>query len=128
METDIKDILIERGSRYGEFKRHALITMSLKRTVDFYGDQLSDDQREALHMIVHKMGRILNGDPNYVDSWVDIAGYAKLVADRLEKEPKEQVQTHAVETRVGGAVGGGAVYSTGTRPYINNPGSFSRTA
>jgi len=27
---------------------------------------------------------ILNGDPNYVDSWVDIAGYAKLVADRLE--------------------------------------------
>ncbi len=24
------------------------------------------------------------GDPNYADSWVDIAGYAKLVADRLE--------------------------------------------
>jgi hypothetical protein len=35
-------------------------------------------------MICHKLGRIVNGDPNYADSWIDIAGYAKLVADRLE--------------------------------------------
>ena len=35
-------------------------------------------------MIFAKVGRILNGDPNYADSWIDIAGYAKLVADRLE--------------------------------------------
>jgi hypothetical protein len=40
-------------------------------------------QREALEMIAHKIARIINGDPNYADSWVDIAGYAKLVADRL---------------------------------------------
>ena len=26
----------------------------------------------------------MNGDPNYADSWIDIAGYAKLVSDRLE--------------------------------------------
>ena len=44
---------------------------------------LADDQREALEMIAHKIGRILNGDPDYDDSWVDIAGYAQLVADRL---------------------------------------------
>ena len=35
-------------------------------------------------MICHKIGRIVNGDPDYADSWIDIAGYAKLVADRLE--------------------------------------------
>lgn len=35
-------------------------------------------------MIQHKIARILNGDPDYVDNWVDIAGYAKLVADRLQ--------------------------------------------
>jgi len=35
-------------------------------------------------MICHKIGRIVNGDPNYYDSWADIAGYAKLVSDRLE--------------------------------------------
>jgi len=35
-------------------------------------------------MIAHKIGRIINGDPDYDDSWVDIAGYAKLVSDRLQ--------------------------------------------
>jgi hypothetical protein len=83
METSIKDILIERGSRYGEFKRHAEITMMLKDVVDAYSDALAADQCEALDMIMHKIGRILNGDPNYIDSWVDIVGYAQLVVDRL---------------------------------------------
>jgi hypothetical protein len=45
--------------------------------------KLDDDQSEALEMIAHKIARILNGDPNYVDSWLDIAGYATLVAERL---------------------------------------------
>jgi hypothetical protein len=35
-------------------------------------------------MIAHKIGRIVNGDPDHVDSWVDIAGYAQLVADELQ--------------------------------------------
>ena len=47
-------------------------------------NKLAADQIEALDMIFHKIGRIINGDPDYVDSWVDIAGYAKLVADRLQ--------------------------------------------
>jgi hypothetical protein len=34
-------------------------------------------------MIMHKIARIMNGDPNYRDSWVDIAGYAQIVADRI---------------------------------------------
>jgi hypothetical protein len=49
-----------------------------------HGKSFDVDQAEALDMIFHKIGRILNGDPNYADSWIDIAGYAKLVADRLE--------------------------------------------
>ena len=48
---------------------------------------LPDDMREALEMIQHKVGRILNGDATWADSWVDIAGYAKLVSDRLEGKP-----------------------------------------
>lgn len=104
METNIDDILAERGSRYGEFKRHALITKAIKDVLRTYGQQLAPDQQEALDMVAHKIGRILNGDPNYVDSWVDIAGFAKLVANRLEKEQKEK---YAVETRMGSAVGGG---------------------
>ena len=81
----IESTLDERGRRYGKFTGHALITQVLKadmRAAPKWLD-LEDDQREALDMIAHKIGRILNGDPDYHDSWHDIVGYAKLVADRL---------------------------------------------
>lgn len=86
--TDVDATLAERGSRYGKFIEHANITQYLKdalrRKMGAKWDALADDQKEALEMICHKLGRIVNGDPDYTDSWVDIAGYAKLVADRLE--------------------------------------------
>lgn len=41
---------------------------------------------EALDIITQKIGRIINGDANYADSWQDIAGYAQLVANRLNDE------------------------------------------
>lgn len=89
MATDVNETLAERGSRYGKFTGHAEITQKLKTQIaDFRfihkKPPLSPDQQEALDMICHKIGRIVNGDPNYADSWLDIAGYAKLVADRLE--------------------------------------------
>jgi hypothetical protein len=86
--SDLAATLTQRGNRYGPFVGHAEITQRLK---DVIYDQLhqrskrlADDQLEALDMICHKIGRIVNGDPDYDDSWVDIAGYAKLVADRLQ--------------------------------------------
>jgi hypothetical protein len=87
--NDIAATLNERGTRYGKFTGHAEITQRLKNDIaDFRfvhkKPPLSPDQQEAIDMICHKIGRIVNGDPNYADSWVDIAGYAKLVADRLE--------------------------------------------
>ncbi len=84
--TDIAATLEERGNRYGLFDEHARITQALKRAMmdSPNWDRLADDQKEALEMVAHKAGRILNGDPDYDDSWVDIAGYAKLVADRLQ--------------------------------------------
>ena len=87
--TDINQTLKDRGSRYGRFIDHATITQRLKMVLYATSlDHLEDDQREALDMICHKIGRIINGDPNYADSWIDIAGYAKLVADRLEEKAK----------------------------------------
>lgn len=82
---DISTTLAERGTRYGDFPGHAKITQGLKRTMQASPkwDSLTDQQREALEMVAHKIGRILNGDPNYHDSWHDIIGYTKLVADEL---------------------------------------------
>jgi hypothetical protein len=86
--TDIDDTLAERGKRYGTFVGHAEVTQMLKLCISTNLKTrhkiLKQDQQEALDMICHKIGRIVNGDPDYADSWVDIAGYAKLVADRLE--------------------------------------------
>lgn len=83
--NDIAATLTQRGNRYGKFTGHAKITQDLKRVMHETNNWkiLTDDQKESLEMVAHKIGRILNGDPNYDDSWVDIAGYTKLVADRL---------------------------------------------
>jgi hypothetical protein len=90
--ASIDATLTERGKRYGVFKDHAVKTQQIKR---LFHDQcglrwgaMKDDQREALEMIAHKLGRIFNGDPDYADSWHDIAGYAQLVADRLNGDSR----------------------------------------
>jgi hypothetical protein len=86
---DIDATLTERGNRYGEFPEHARITQNLKLAmVDSPNwERLTADKKEALEMVAHKIGRILNGDPDYHDSWHDIIGYTKLVADTLETTP-----------------------------------------
>lgn len=46
-------------------------------------EMMEPDSKEALRIIANKIGRILNGDPEYDDNWRDIAGYATLVLDRI---------------------------------------------
>lgn len=83
-------LITERGTRYGKFKDGADIMQSLKDTMrDVDGwNNLTSSQKEALDMIQHKIGRILNGDPTYDDSWKDIAGYATLIVNELNGEVK----------------------------------------
>lgn len=81
----IEEILQQRGNLYGSFVGHAKITQDIKRAMSDSPNWggLSDDKKECLEMLAHKIGRILNGDPEYHDSWHDIVGYTKLVADTL---------------------------------------------
>jgi hypothetical protein len=87
-ETDIDETLDARAQDYGRFKDGAALMQAMKRTLAdharMHNKTFADDQWEALEMIVHKIGRIVNGNPDKVDHWVDIAGYAKLIADRLQ--------------------------------------------
>lgn len=89
-ESPTEAPITERGSRYGKFKDGAEIMQSLKDTMrDVDGwNNLTASQKEALDMIQHKIGRILNGDPTYDDSWKDIAGYATLIVNELNGEVK----------------------------------------
>lgn len=86
----VEELITERGTRYGKFKDGADIMQSLKDTMrDVDGwNNLTASQKEALDMIQHKIGRILNGDPTYDDSWKDIAGYATLIVNELNGEVK----------------------------------------
>lgn len=96
MKTE--SLLAERGKTHGDYRVHASISQNLKacmqnaRKVGVAPDTpikcydlLDETQRESLDMIAHKIGRILAGDPDLRDHWDDIAGYAKLVADRCSK-------------------------------------------
>lgn len=89
-KVDIESLVNERGNRYGKFADGAKIMRALKdvmHNTDGWS-RLTASQREALDMIQHKIGRILNGDPAYDDNWKDIAGYSKLIADELNGEIK----------------------------------------
>lgn len=84
-DTNVDTILDERATTYGSFKDVAGFAQEMKNAIRMCNNsKLDDDQIEALDMISSKIARIVNGDPNYVDSWTDIAGYATLVADRLQ--------------------------------------------
>ena len=86
--TNVDKTLDARAEMYGKFKDGASLMQAVKRELAAHaakhGKTFADDQWEALEMIVHKIGRIVNGDPDVVDHWVDIAGYATLISDRLE--------------------------------------------
>ena len=87
-DTNIDETLDARAQDYGKFKDGAALMQGIKRLLADHAlrhnKTFADDQWEALEMIVHKIGRIVNGNPDKVDHWVDIAGYAKLIADRLQ--------------------------------------------
>ena len=84
----VDETLDARAVDYGKFIEGAEVMQMLKRVVQAALNNrdktLAHDQAEAMDMIIHKIGRIVNGNPDVVDHWLDIAGYAKLVADRLE--------------------------------------------
>lgn len=86
--SGVGKVLDARAEQYGSFMQSSDTTIRIKsimhnavarNTVHLYPDQL-----QALDMIATKISRIVHGNPNHLDSWVDIAGYAQLVADRLQ--------------------------------------------
>jgi len=89
--------LNERGTRYGDFSTTAYIIQSIKMAManSPNWNTLALDMREALEMTAHKIGRILNGDSDYIDSWHDIIGYVRLVEQRLieEREASDRERT-----------------------------------
>jgi hypothetical protein len=79
--TEINKVLEERGRTHGDFADVARVEQALKETLRS-GKNWRYSERQssvtALEMIVHKAARILSGDPNEPDHFLDIQGYAGL--------------------------------------------------
>lgn len=90
-KPSINETLQNRGTKYGDFRGHARITQNIKIAMSesVNWKRLSADKKECLEMVAHKIGRILNGDPCYKDSWHDIVGYVTLVDNTLEDEKND---------------------------------------
>lgn len=93
------DLLNERGKTHGEYTEHARCTQAILKVISKERNWpiLSDEQKEAIHMIAHKLGRISVGNPDTNDHWDDIAGYATLVSQRLPGSAGSH-RTHKAET------------------------------
>lgn len=89
----INSTLAERESRYGSFNSFSMISQDLKKITNYYIERqscnLSDQHKEALDMILHKIARIINGSPDYKDNWHDIAGYAILAEEECNEPAKD---------------------------------------
>jgi len=85
---EVDAILNERAATYGSFISVALFAQEMKEVIRSALDEqnvtLQADHQEALDMIASKIARIITGDSHHRDSWLDIAGYATLVADRIQ--------------------------------------------
>lgn len=94
MTDTIDTLLTERGKTHGDYAVHASITQELKGVMQIQKNWLSltPSQREALDMIAHKVGRILAGNPHYADHWDDIAGYARLASQQINRPLSAKVE------------------------------------
>lgn len=80
-------LLTERERTHGTFEWNAFVAQRIKsvfRNCPGY-HEFSDGHKEALDMIALKLARLLQ-NPNYEDHWLDIAGYASLGLELVEKK------------------------------------------
>ena len=89
-------ILEQRGEVYGDFyggvSLEALILNSMTdRYEEHHGSCMDPVNVIYLSKIVMKLSR-LAVTPNHLDSWTDIAGYARLVEIQLTKEQNAKSQ------------------------------------
>jgi hypothetical protein len=84
---ETRKILDDRGKNYGSYESNAERIQALKNIIHNSPgwEKAPAYMRESLDMICNKLGRIINGNPYYDDSWKDICGYSQLVVDILKQ-------------------------------------------
>jgi hypothetical protein len=88
--TTTDDIIHERGNTYGDFNDGIMLEATildaiLNRHYEQHGKSMPLKTMLYFSKIAMKLSR-LSVSPNHIDSWTDIAGYARLVELQLKKE------------------------------------------
>jgi hypothetical protein len=119
---DISKINQDRDAKYGTFMHNSIVAQGLKEVLrnapinpnrKAHGwHRLPADVQEALDLITLKISRILTGDPEYLDNWDDIQGYARCVSERIRYE-QQQHKHNSASGGVGGGGTSGAVTTAG---------------
>lgn len=97
--SNIDQTLGERGGRYGSIGMNSQFTQEMMSLVETFDDERPIDQklsyvhRECLHMIFHKIARMVCGDCWYADNAHDIAGYAKLLEEFINEQRPEHKES-----------------------------------
>lgn len=81
-----QDTIESREATHGDYFAQANLAQSLKEMIHDAKKfkDLPVDQAETLDMICVKISRILHGNNNEPDHWLDLAGYATLCYNRLK--------------------------------------------
>jgi len=77
-----REVVEDRDTRYkGGYSSRATVSQKMKEVVreSTYWGELSYVEKEAVDEIIRKLARIVGGEQDRYDSWVDAAGYAQLV-------------------------------------------------
>lgn len=88
MSDQISTLIAERHKRHGDFETTASVAQAIKSAwrgvLHGENNHLSPEQVESLDLISTKMARIVCGNADEPDHWLDIEGYARLARNRLE--------------------------------------------
>lgn len=86
---EIDQILDNRQLTHGDFAENAEVSQRLKAVfrsrLPAGTNPTTFVHQEALDMIALKLSRILSGQADFADHWVDIAGYAVLAAKQCTR-------------------------------------------
>jgi len=82
-----EEVNTARGEEYGDFSAMCDVSDKIKAVFRESPNWpvLDPVYRECLDLFATKFARILVGNPNHVDSWFDIGGYARLATKRAKK-------------------------------------------
>lgn len=94
--TDISRHVSLRRAHYGPYDSHAALAQVLKQTLrEHFGTmgwgRMSAAQKQGAERICDKLAGILNGDPDNIGAWLDMAGTCQRVAESIEAARAKRV-------------------------------------